>query len=109
MTDALLDVEDVAHLLKVPERTAYKYMAQMVRVVTGRHVRVSRLALEAWVRARTCAPIRVRSSTIAVQRARGGATGKTIVGLPRPETLQRLSSGLLLDTRRPVQPRRKGA
>ena len=78
MTDPLLTVDDVAAELRVPVRTTYAYMRQMVRVVTGRHVRVTRRALDAWVESRTCEPIENPSSTNAEKS--GGATGATSDG-----------------------------
>jgi hypothetical protein len=86
MSEELLTVDDVAAELKVPRSTAYEYMRQMVRVVLSgkagghRNVRVSRRALEAWVRARTCEPTPSPSSTSA--DASGGATGRTSAGRP---------------------------
>lgn len=52
----LLTVDDVAAELQIPRSTAYLYMREMVRVVAGRHVRVSRQALDAWIAARTVEP-----------------------------------------------------
>jgi excisionase family DNA binding protein len=54
--EPLLTVDDVARELKVPRSTAYEYMAQMTRVLAGRHVRVTRAALDAWIASHTREP-----------------------------------------------------
>jgi hypothetical protein len=59
---ALLTVDDIMAELKVERSTAYEYMRQMVRVVLSgtsgahRNVRVTRAALDAWIKARTVDP-----------------------------------------------------
>jgi excisionase family DNA binding protein len=67
----LLTVDDVAAELQVPRRTAYLYMQAMMRVVTGRHVRVSREALDAWIAARTQEPASERMQTASIEQRPG--------------------------------------
>ena len=104
-TDRLLTVDDVAAELRVPRATAYEYMAQMVRVVTGRHVRVTRRALDAWIEQHTCEPTPSRNSTVGA--ASGGATGRTTAGRLAPLTKPKLAASSGIDTTRVTYPRKR--
>ncbi len=55
-----LTADDVARILTVSRTTAYKLMRQMGRLVQGRVVRVSRVALTAWIARHSEPPARKR-------------------------------------------------
>lgn len=54
MIEPLLSPEDVADRLNVPVRTAREYMRRMRYLRVGKHLRVTRQALDAWISRSQC-------------------------------------------------------
>lgn len=103
-----LSAQDVALELGYSVRKAYLVMHEMVHVVDGRSIRVSRQALETWVRNHSCPPGSTsHASTRAARNESSGAPSGATDGPRAQPILVKLSGKSENATIHVTQPRRR--